>query len=70
MVNRKSQVVLLFAIYDLPFTQRDKLMNQTIEQQVIETIRVLHHRHEDFINALELYKSRLDKGYGLTDCFQ
>lgn len=29
---------------------------------------VLHHRHEDFINALELYKSRLDKGYSLTDC--
>ena len=29
---------------------------------------VLHHRHEDFLNALELYKSRLDKGYSLTDC--
>jgi hypothetical protein len=41
MVNRKSQVVLLFAIYDLPFTQGDKLMNPTIEQQVIEAIRIL-----------------------------
>jgi predicted nucleic acid-binding protein len=29
---------------------------------------VLHHRHEDFLKALELYKSRLDKGYSLTDC--
>ncbi len=29
---------------------------------------VLHHRHEDFLKALELYKPRLDKGYSLTDC--
>lgn len=32
-----------------------------------ETI-VLLHNHEDFLKALELYKSRLDKGYSLTDC--
>ncbi len=41
---------------------------------VIETllrndeILVLQHRHEDFLKALILYKSRLDKGYSLTDC--
>ncbi len=29
---------------------------------------VLQHRHEDFLKALQLYKSRLDKGYSLTDC--
>ncbi len=29
---------------------------------------VLLHFHEDFLKALELYKSRLDKGYSLTDC--
>lgn len=28
---------------------------------------VLLHNHEDFLKALELYKSRLDKGYSLTD---
>ena len=33
-----------------------------------DEILVLHHRHEDFLKALELYKSRLDKGYSLTDC--
>ncbi len=33
-----------------------------------DNILVLHHRHEDFLKALELYKSRLDKGYSLTDC--
>ena len=29
---------------------------------------VLLDDHEDFLKALELYKSRLDKGYSLTDC--
>ena len=29
---------------------------------------VLLHNHDDFLKALELYKSRLDKGYSLTDC--
>jgi len=29
---------------------------------------VLQHRHEDFLKALQLYKSRLDKSYSLTDC--
>ena len=33
-----------------------------------DEILVLQHRHEDFLKALELYKSRLDKGYSLTDC--
>ena len=33
-----------------------------------ENIFVLLHNHEDFLKALELYKSRLDKGYSLTDC--
>lgn len=33
-----------------------------------EDILVLLHNHEDFLKALELYKSRLDKGYSLTDC--
>jgi predicted nucleic acid-binding protein len=29
---------------------------------------ILLHNHDDFLKALELYKSRLDKGYSLTDC--
>ncbi len=33
-----------------------------------DEILVLLHNHEDFLKALELYKSRLDKGYSLTDC--
>ena len=33
-----------------------------------ENTLVLLHNHEDFLKALELYKSRLDKGYSLTDC--
>lgn len=33
-----------------------------------EDTTVLLHNHEDFLKALELYKSRLDKGYSLTDC--
>ena len=33
-----------------------------------EEILVLQHRHEDFLEGLKLYKSRLDKGYSLTDC--
>ena len=33
-----------------------------------EDILILLHNHDDFLKALELYKSRLDKGYSLTDC--
>lgn len=33
-----------------------------------EDTTVLLHFHEDFLKALKLYKSRLDKGYSLTDC--
>ena len=33
-----------------------------------EDILVLLHNHDDFLKALQLYKSRLDKGYSLTDC--
>ncbi len=33
-----------------------------------QEILVLQHTHDDFLKALELYKSRLDKGYSLTDC--
>ena len=33
-----------------------------------EETLVLLHNHDDFLKALELYKSRLDKGYSLTDC--
>ncbi len=59
MINRKSQVVLLFAIYDLPFMQGDKLMNQTIEQQVIETIRVLPEEKQKEIFA---YAKQISEG--------
>ncbi len=33
-----------------------------------DEILVLQHHHEDFLEGLKLYKSRLDKGYSLTDC--
>lgn len=33
-----------------------------------DEILVLQHRHEDFLKGLNFYKSRLDKGYSLTDC--
>lgn len=33
-----------------------------------ENFQVIEQTREVFLNALELYKSRLDKGYSLTDC--
>lgn len=31
-------------------------------------IEVVFHTHNAFLQGLELYKNRLDKGYSLTDC--
>ncbi len=31
-------------------------------------IQVISQSHESFLNGLELYENRLDKGYSLTDC--
>ena len=31
-------------------------------------VKVIARNSETFLNALELYESRLDKGYSLTDC--
>ena len=31
-------------------------------------VKVIPRNSETFLNALELYESRLDKGYSLTDC--
>lgn len=31
-------------------------------------VEVVFHTHEAFLQGLELYKNRLDKGYSLTDC--
>lgn len=33
-----------------------------------EKITVLQQSHDRFLKGLELYESRLDKGYSLTDC--
>ena len=33
-----------------------------------EDSEVVFHTHDQFLNALKLYESRLDKGYSLTDC--
>jgi uncharacterized protein len=33
-----------------------------------ENFQVIEQTREVFLNALELYESRLDKGYSLTDC--
>lgn len=33
-----------------------------------ENVRVLLQTHFSFLQGLELYKSRLDTGYSLTDC--
>ena len=31
-------------------------------------VEVVFHTHEAFLQGLELYENRLDKGYSLTDC--
>jgi predicted nucleic acid-binding protein len=33
-----------------------------------EESEVIFHTHDQFLNGLKLYESRLDKGYSLTDC--
>lgn len=33
-----------------------------------EKSEVIFHTHDQFLNGLKLYESRLDKGYSLTDC--
>ena len=47
---------------------KNKIANAVEEILRDDETLVLLHNHEDFLKALELYKSRLDKGYSLTDC--
>lgn len=47
---------------------KDYVANYVEEILKDEETLVLLHYHEDFLKALQLYKSRLDKGYSLTDC--
>ncbi len=60
------EVLNYFSEFDKYAKQKITLAVETILQD--ENVLVLHHNHEDFLKALELYKSRLDKGYSLTDC--
>ncbi|MDQ3635560.1 MAG: PIN domain-containing protein [Acidobacteriota bacterium] len=60
------EVLNYFSEFDGYAKQKIVLSVETILQD--ENVLVLHHNHEDFLKALELYKSRLDKGYSLTDC--
>ena len=47
---------------------KDYVANYVEEILKDEETLVLLHSHETFQKALQLYKSRLDKGYSLTDC--
>jgi uncharacterized protein len=47
---------------------KDFVVNYVEEILKDELTLVLLHNHDDFLKALQLYKSRLDKGYSLTDC--
>lgn len=60
------EVLNYFSEFDEYAKQKIALSVETILQD--ENVLVLHHSHEDFLKALELYKSRLDKVYSLTDC--
>lgn len=42
-----------------------KFAHKVLNDSAIETIR---HTHDDFIQGLDLYEKRLDKGYSLIDC--
>ena len=47
---------------------KDYVANYVEEILKDEETLVILHSHETFQKALQLYKSRLDKGYSLTDC--
>ena len=34
----------------------------------MKIIQIIDATHENFLNGFQLYQSRLDKGYSLTDC--
>ena len=55
-----------FSEYRADIKQKIALAVERILQN--ENILVLLNNHDDFLEALKLYKSRLDKGYSLTDC--
>lgn len=40
-------------------------VNLVLENTVVE---IVLHTHKSFMQGLELYGNRLDKGYSLTDC--
>ena len=60
------EVLNYFSEFRFDVKQKITLVVERILQN--ENTLVLLHNHEDFLKALELYKSRLDKGYSLTDC--
>ncbi len=50
-------------------THRRSVAAQMCDQVLIHpNVTVLPQSHETFLQGLDLYKNRLDKGYSLTDC--
>ncbi|MBI3653706.1 MAG: type II toxin-antitoxin system VapC family toxin [Acidobacteria bacterium] len=53
------------------FCKSGPFMRQAVVEMVdavSQTTKVISQNHELFLCGLELYRSRLDKGYSLTDC--
>jgi len=55
------------------FAESGKFLRQTAVKNVQailldQNVEIISCSHERFLDAIELYESRLDKGYSLTDC--
>ena len=69
LITSESVLIELLNFFsDFPPQMREataKIASRCLQDIEIETIR---HSPSDFEHGLELYASRLDKGYSLTDC--
>lgn len=59
---------LLNFLAEFPPEMRLAAANFTEQALRGSVLEVILHTHEAFLKGLELYGSRLDKGYSLTDC--
>ena len=60
------EVLTFFSTYGYQMRQR---VVKLVEGIIINpNVRVIQQTHESFMDGLNLYKNRPDKGYSLTDC--
>ncbi|ERT04232.1 PIN domain protein [Lyngbya aestuarii BL J] len=60
------EVLTFFSTYGYQMRQR---IVKLVEGIIINpNVRVIQQTHESFMDGLNLYKNRPDKGYSLTDC--